>query len=113
MRAYKLLTKRKDGSLGPLFINRTQRIPIGEWLLAEDHPTKGYAHRPGWHTTLEPKAPHLILTGRVWCEVEVMNVTEHTRPKNQGGVWLIAQQMKVIREIPVDEWMQKYGGPDA
>lgn len=97
MLAYKLLRKRKDGSLGPLFINRKQRIPIGEWLEAEDHPTKGYAHRPGWHTTLEPKAPHLKMEGRVWCVVEVGEVEQHVRPKNQGGVWLIAHWMKVIR----------------
>jgi len=51
MKAYKLLKLRKDGSLGPLFINRKQKIPIGKWLTAECHPTKGYALRPGWHTT--------------------------------------------------------------
>ena len=49
MIAYKLLRIRKDGSIGPLFINQKQRVPIGEWLDAEDHPTSGFAHRPGWH----------------------------------------------------------------
>ena len=48
-KAYKLFIKRKDGTIGPLFIGRKQRIPMGVWLEAEDIPTKGYAHRPGWH----------------------------------------------------------------
>ena len=97
MKAFKLLKQRKDGSLGPLFINQKQRIPIGEWLEAEDHPTKGYAHRPGWHCTAEPVAPHLSMNGRVWCEVLVVNVEKHQRPRNQGGEWLIAQYMKVVQ----------------
>lgn len=58
--AYKLFRRRGDGSLGPLFINKRQRIPLGEWLQAEDHPTKGYAHRPGWHCGVAPSAPHLL-----------------------------------------------------
>ena len=32
MIAYKLLKRRRDGTLGPLFINASQRIPIGVWL---------------------------------------------------------------------------------
>lgn len=97
MIAYKLLRKRKDGSLGPLFINQKQRIPIGEWLPAEDHPTKGYAHRPGWHCCLSPDAPHLSMKDRIWCRVDVREIYEHKRPKNQGGVWLIAHWMKVTK----------------
>lgn len=97
MIAYKLLKQRKDGSLGPLFINQKQRIPIGAWLEAEDHPTKGYAHRPGWHCCLSPDAPHLSMKGRVWCLVEASEVYEHERPKNQGGVWIIAEWMKVVK----------------
>jgi len=99
MKAYKLLRKRKDGSLGPLFINRRQRIPIGEWLQAEDHPTKGYARRPGWHVAAEPSAPHLSEKGRVWMEVEIDDYYRFPRPKSQGGEWLIANQMRVIGEL--------------
>lgn len=98
MKAYKLLKVRKDGSIGPLFINRKQRIPVGVWLEAEDHPTKGYARRPGWHVTLESEAPHLSMKGRKWFEVEVKDYYEFPRPQSQGGVWLIAKQMKVIGE---------------
>ena len=54
---YKLFNKRRDGTIGPLFINRRQRIPLEIWIQAEDHPTKGYAHRPGWHVLEAPHAP--------------------------------------------------------
>lgn len=100
MKAYKLLRKRKKGTLGPLFINRRQRIPIGEWLQAEAHRTKGYAFRPGWHVTKTPEAPHLSMKGRVWCEVQIEDYKELQRPVSQGGCWFIAQRMKVLREIP-------------
>lgn len=99
MIGYKLLRKRKDGSLGPLFINRKQIIPIGEWLEAENHPTKGYAVRPGWHITGSPEAPHLSMENRVWCEVEFEDHYEFKRPASQGGMWYIANWMKVIREL--------------
>ena len=100
MKAYKLLHKRKDGSLGPLFINRRQRIPIGVQLEAENHPTKGFAVRPGWHVLKQKTAPHLRQHGdRVWCEVVVEDYEEFERPASQGGVWLLAQRMKVVKEL--------------
>lgn len=95
MIAYKLFRRRADGTLGPLFINRRLRVPVGEWLPAEDHPTKGYAHRPGWHCTLKPMAPHLSTKGRVWCEVEVRQCKKYARPETQGGTWVLAQWLKV------------------
>ena len=104
MKAYKLLRKRRDGSLGPLFINRCQVIPCGEWLAAEDHPTKGFKQRPGWHCAARPVAPHLkteLRSGerRVWCEVAIEQITEYPRPANQGGKWLLAERMRIIREL--------------
>lgn len=99
---YKLFRKRKNGTLGPLFINRKQVVPVGEWLEAEDHPTKGYAHRPGWHATLEPVAPHLRQGGdRVWAKVELAGCVKFDRPQSQGGTWVLARRLKVISEIPV------------
>ena len=96
MRGYKLLRLRKDGTLGPLFINRTQRIPVGTWLRASAHPTKGYAFRPGWHGTLTPDAPHLRQGGdRVWAEVEFRGAKLYLRPKSQGGTWILAKEMRV------------------
>lgn len=97
MIAYKLIRQRKNGSLGPLFINRKQNVPIGEWLEAECHPTKGYALRTGWHTTSNPIAPHLSMKGRVWAEVDIKDFTEFRRPHRQGGMWYIAKFMKIVR----------------
>ncbi len=104
MIAYKLVRKMKDGSLAPLFINRKQRVPVGIWMEAESHPTKGFAHRKGWHCTLKPVAPHLKespknQTGRVWVEVEVQDTELYNRPESQGGTWVLAQMMRVIKEM--------------
>jgi len=99
MRAFKLLKLRKNGTLGPLFINRRQVVPVGEWLKAEDHPTKGYAHRPGWHACSRICAPHLTMKGRVWCEVEMEDVAKLVRPKSQGAEWFIAERMRVLRTL--------------
>lgn len=100
MIAYKLLRQRKDGTLGPLFINAKQRIPIGKWLVAETcHHKKGFAYRPGWHFTFKPYAPHLSNKGRVWCKIEAKNFKKYERPECQGGIWGIAKNMKVIKIV--------------
>lgn len=99
MVVYKLIRKLKSGELSPLFINKKSRIPLGIWLDAENHPTKGFAVRKGWHCTLKPEAPHLSKEGRVWVEVEVDDFEYFERPQSQGGIWVLAQKMKVIREI--------------
>lgn len=98
--AFKLLRLRADGTLGPLFINRPQVIPLDEWLAAEEHRTKGFAFRPGWHACPEPHAPHLSMKGRVWCRVELDQVDDLPRPVAQGGVWHLARRMKVIEMLP-------------
>jgi hypothetical protein len=103
VKAYKLFRKRKDGSLGPLFINRRQRVPIGIPLLADCYPTKGFAVRPGWHCSHAPIAPHLSERGRVWCEVEVLRIKKLERPLAQGGLWYLAGMMKVKRELSPQE----------
>lgn len=100
MNAYKLLRLRKDGSLGPLFINARLRVPVGRWLPAEAHRTKGYAFRPGWHCTLKQSAPHLSKKGRVWCRVEVQGCEQYARPESQGGTWVLARRMKVLEVLP-------------
>ena len=102
--AFKLFRVRKNKSLGPLFINKKQVIPLNVWLPAEDHPTKGFAHRPGWHAAPLPHAPHLkVSCERVWCEVKLKNVKPFRRPEIQGGEWYLAQHMFVIRMIPQNE----------
>ena len=102
MKAYKLLRKKKDGKLYPLFINKTISTPIGEWMQAECYPTKGFAIRKGWHCCFEMNAPHLKMQlsngeQRVWVEVEVEDWESYNRPESQGGAWILAQRMKIIR----------------
>jgi len=99
MKAYKLVRKLKNGQLAPLFINKTQRLEFDKWLKAENHPTKGFAERMGWHCTLNPIAPHLSKTDRVWVEVEIKDFEYYNRPESQGGTWVLAQYMKVIKEL--------------
>jgi len=99
LKAYKLIRKLKDGTLSPLFINKKSRILFDVWLEAEAHPTKGFAFRKGFHCTLKPEAPHLSTKDRVWVEVEVEDFEYFKRPESQGGVWVLAQKMKVIREL--------------
>ena len=96
MIGYKLFRVRRDGSIGPLFINRSQRIEPGVKYAAEDHPTKGYAHRPGWHVCAEQKAPHLSPKGRAWFRVEITEYQTLERPASQGGIWYLAKYMTVL-----------------
>jgi hypothetical protein len=101
--AYKLFNQRKDGSLGPLFIGKRQRIDLGVWLEYQDIPTKGYAHRPGWHSGVLPIAEHLSEHNRVWAEVQIKDYYTFERPKYQGSYWLISKWIKVIRVLtPVE-----------
>ena len=108
MKAYKLLRIKKDGKLYPLFINKTVSTPIGEWMPAEFHPTKGFQPRKGWHVCFRPLAPHLkmhLANGeqRVWVECEVEDWESYDRPESQGGAWCLAQKMKLIRMLDMNE----------
>lgn len=98
--AYKLVTLRKDGTIGPLFINRSQRIPFRTWIQAEDKTKSGYASRPGWHCVLKPHAPHLSTKGRIWIKVKIKDYKLHNKPSYQGGLWALAKYMRVIGIIP-------------
>ena len=101
-KGYKLFRLRKDGTLGPLFINARQRIPLGEWLEGACYPTKGFAVRPGWHICSEQSAPHLSKKGRVWCLVHFRDAERHHRPAAQGGLWFTAKHMKVVEVLPTE-----------
>lgn len=99
MQAYKLLRVRRDGTIGSLFINRKRVLPVGEWMDAEEHQTKGFAFRPGWHAMAKPEAPHLSPKGRKWYRVQVSGVTKCHRPASQGGLWYLAKRMKIVGEL--------------
>jgi hypothetical protein len=100
MIAYKLLAVRKDGTIGPLFINKKLIIKAGEWMDAENHPTKGFQVRAGWHAMAKPEAPHLSIKGRQWFLVEISDFVAHKRPDKQGGLWYLANRMRVIAPLP-------------
>lgn len=108
MKAYKMVRKLSDGKLYPLFINKTEPTPIGEWMQAECYPTKGFAIRKGWHCCFHPIAPHLkeVLSNgeqRVWVECEVEDYTTYERGEKFGGDWILADRMKIIRELTYKE----------
>jgi len=96
MIGYKLFRLRKDGTLGPLFINRKQRLEIGICYSAECHPTKGYAFRPGWHICQKMNAPHLSKKNRIWARVSFSLFEKHQRPESQGGLWYTAERMTIL-----------------
>jgi len=98
MIAYKLFRQRKNRTLGSLFINRKQVLEEDVWYTAENHPTKGYSVRPGWHTVDAPVAPHLSKNGRVWMKVEIEDYYQYNRPASQGRKWYIAKQMRILKE---------------
>ena len=60
---------------------------------------KGYTHRPGWHCTKKPKAPHLSEKGRIWVKVELQLFSWVVKPLSQGGTWLLADKMKILEEL--------------
>ena len=122
MKTYKLVRQMKDGQLAPLFIEASRRLPVGEYLRALCTPTKGFAVRPGFHSTPLPDAPHLSQKGRVWveCEVPGIQFTKEedphlftgrngmevvpiggwyfwNRPAAQGGRWVISEYLKIVR----------------
>jgi len=96
MIVYKLFRELKSGELTSLFINKSRRLPIGEWLEAENYPTKGFTIRPYWHCTEKPLAPHLSNKGRIWKKVEIKNYKEYIRPENQGGKWFLSKNIKIL-----------------
>ena len=96
MVAYKLCRLLKNGEITPLFINKTKRLPFNEWLPAESHPTKGFTVRPFWHCTSQPVAPHLSEKGRIWVKIEIEGYEEMKRPECQGGMWYLADKIKLI-----------------
>ena len=98
MIAYKLFRKLKSGEITSLFINKSRRLPYEVWLDAEEHPTKGFKFRPQWHCTGQPSAPHLSEKGRVWKRVEMSDFEEFKRPNNQGGMWYLANRIKILED---------------
>lgn len=96
MIAYKLFRLLKNGEIAPLFINKTLRLKTNKWYKAETIPTKGFAVRKGFHVTAKPEAPHLSKKNRIWKKVEIEDYIELVRPESQGGIWYLANKMRVL-----------------
>lgn len=98
MIAYKLFRKLKNGSITSLFINKRERLEFNRWYKAQCYPTKGFSIRPYFHCTKEPIAPHLSNKNRIWLMVEIEDYTEIVRPNTQGGIWYLANKMKILKD---------------
>ena len=80
--AFKLVRLRKDGTVGPLFIDRGFTPEVGPramWYRAKFNPTKGFAER------------------RVWVECRVACFRTYSRPESQGGTWILADRIKFVK----------------
>lgn len=107
MIVWKLFELRKDG-VHSLFIDNKHPLPMGKWMNAEHHPTKGFSDKhSGWHCTFTPCAPHLNLRladgrQRIWaqCEIPDSGYTTYPRPESQGGAWILANRLKIVRLCP-------------
>ena len=90
-KGYKLFEQDQNGNLYALFIDKKTAMPINKWLKAENHPTKNYAPRPGFHIGEGiPAAPWLMSFNgtyksqrskywkRVWAEVEYLADVDYT-----------------------------------
>lgn len=103
--AFKLVEVDSEGNLYSLFIHKQDPLPLGRWMQAENHPTKGFAERPGWHCTLKADAPHLKLRPkrgrrRMWVRVDVEGYRTFNRPESQGGAWVLAERMRISGILP-------------
>ena len=59
-KGYKLFEQDPKGNLYPLFIDKNEVMPIGEWIKAKILPTKGFSVRPGLHLGEICSAPWLM-----------------------------------------------------
>jgi len=98
MIAYKLFRQLKSGEITSLFIDNKRRLPIGKWIKAENHPTKGYKVRPFWHCTAQPAAPHLSTKNRIWLRIKMKDFEVLDRPEHQGGKWYLAKKILILEE---------------
>ena len=64
---------------------------------AVNHKPKKLKERKGWHCLKSPHAPHLGTKGRVWVEVECHRFLMIPRPASQGGEWILADRMMIIK----------------
>jgi hypothetical protein len=102
-KAWKLFRLRKDGTLGPLFVDRELVIrPETVYTARQDIRPKTLAYRPGFHCIKHRWAPHIKMRlhngeRRVWCRVVIADYYRDKRPLTQGGMWYVAQNLMITK----------------
>ena len=99
---YKLFEQdTRTGKLYPLFIGSREETPIGEWLIAQNLPTKGFANRPGWHIGSSlPDAPWL----KGYSPDNPRGIFNSKRGKNFRRVWAeVSYPMDIDYQKELDE----------
>lgn len=82
--------------------------------LGSDGHVMRFAHRPGWHTSDEPRLPSVDMTGKVWAECLIPADDYYIHKVNVSGLtadhrpiqWYISQKIFIVRvcghvEIPM------------
>lgn len=109
MIAYKIFKKSKSGLFKPaqVPVARLQHkgYEVGVWYPAENAQPTNLKERIGFHCVNQPSVPHIkIIPNKiVWVEVEIEDYTEIRRPQSQGGLWYLANHLKIIRELSEEE----------
>ena len=99
MIAYKVLRRRKSGTLGSLYINKGAVLPVGEWLDAELHVTKGYQPQIGW-TAYCNAVPPISMKGRELWEVDLGgNAKTEWSSYTASWMFVVSPRMKILRPV--------------
>lgn len=105
MIGYKMLRRKKDGKLYPMYVTN-KPTEIGVWLNAEEGERKdgkvksrlGLLHfRPGWHCSSLPYETHIgkkdsegkivaLPKDVVWCEVEISDAVNYDAEAHHNGI---------------------------
>lgn len=72
--------------------------------IGSDGQVQRFAHRPGWHTSAEPRLPSVDMTGKVWAECLIPSDDHYIHRVNVSGLtadhepleWYISQKIFIV-----------------
>lgn len=75
--------------------------------IGSDGKVQRFAHRPGWHSSAEPRLPSVDMTGKVWAECLIPSDDYYIHRVNVSGLtadhqpleWYISQKIYIERVI--------------
>ena len=75
--------------------------------IGSDGQVLAFAHRPGWHTSAEPRLPSVDMTGKVWAECMIPADDHYIHRVNVSGLtadhepleWYISQKIFIVRLV--------------